>query len=102
MFVQDAPLEGRIDFHTEFTMATTKFWTAVKIMSGFEFSIALLLWAFRIYKWDSRNRKQHISVSTGLSTGLNYTPGICHVTVMGLHTIAMTFLPFILAICCFW
>jgi len=99
--VKDAPpLKGRINFKAEFTMVTTKFWNAVKIMSGFVSTCALLLWAFRIYNWDSRNRKQ--SLSNGFSTGFHCTPTIYHVIVLGMHTIAMTFLPFTLAISFFW
>ena len=46
---------------TEYTMKTEKFYTTIKVMSGFVSAVAFIIWLIRFYKWQIRNKRMSIN-----------------------------------------
>ena len=83
---------------TEYTMKTKKFWATVKVMVGFISAVSILLWLFRAYKWQIRNKIEVVEPK-------NHNGNIALVLDMAmlmLHTFVIVFFPFIFTISLYW
>lgn len=87
---------------TEYTMKTKKFWTAVKVMSGFVSAAAFIVWLVRLYKWQVRNKRISFSVNKLPVEQRDGSTLILHAVMLMIHTFVIVFCPFIFAICAYW
>ena len=101
MDVKNLPLRTftEISYKVEYNMMTTKFWAGIRVTVGFVSSLALLIWAFRIYTWRNRNR---IPSTLSIQAGTDQIFFIIHLLMIGFHTIVLTFVPFLFCLCTFW
>ena len=82
----------------EYNMTTARLWTGIRVTIGFISALAILVWAFRIYTWRSRNK----SIFSAREVVPGHISIIIHVLMIGFHSIVMTFLPFFFCLCTLW
>ena len=104
--MNDLNTGSKTSYRIEYNIrSSTKFWTAVKVTVGFISATALLIWVFRTYNWQNRNRKSIPLEEEGvlLDFSTHYeTIFLVHTLMIGLHTFVITFLPFIFLLCSVW
>ena len=92
---------NKIYFRVEFVMLPGKFWNALRILSAFILTIAIMVWIFRVINWHHRN-KMFLRPSEFQPNRPNHYSVIIHIIAVGLHTLVVICLPPIVLTCLVW